>query len=755
MILMEDIFDKVKKSFPKTEGTHQLDGIDDVIEIYWDKWGIPHVYAKSLKDCFFTIGYIHASHRLWQMELLRRLISGELSEIVGKDALNSDMHYRIIGLHRIAKNAAEKLSENKNSEMHELMNSYNRGVNTRIEELRENPPLEFLLLNLKINEWKIEDSLKIICYIDWGLSNWNYPMEILREKLILKLGRESANKIIPLYSGMNLNGGSGSNEWAVGPAKSSTNSVLFANDPHLPLTLPVIWFLLHVNCPEINAIGSTFPGLPLIVLGHNEKIAWGCTNVHADTLDLFKLKINPNNKNQYEYNGEWKDFKIIEEPIKIKDHANQMDFKVYMTEYGPVIKYYELDDHLYELDLPGVYALRWLGYDGDLIKTIEGFIELNKAGNWNEFRNGLSKLTINPQNFLYGDVDGNFGIQQGGRIPIRNFGDGATITPGLGDNFNWKGFVGSLQLVSIYNPKEGFVFNANYNENRKPNNILLARDTDDPYRHARIKSLLNSKQSFTLNDLKNFQLDYYSEEASKYLPEMLKILKTNQQSEKFNKYIEILESWDYILRKNSIAATIYKVWVRETLKLILNPLIGEDLTMKYLGRCPFELLKLFEMHKNKESELARLLLESLTITINYLSKKISEDFNNWKWGKLHQLILSHPFADVDENARILNAGKFNLGGDAYTLNNGYYDPIQDFRVIIGPSFRQLHDLSDWSRSLCIIPGGQSGLPFHEHYKDLIRLWVKGKYIPMLFHKEEILKNLKGIFKIVPKPKTKA
>ena len=230
---------------------------------------------------------------------------------------------------------------------------------------------------------------------------------------------------------------------------------------------------------------------------------------------------------------------------------------------------------------------------------------------------------------------------------------------------------------------------------------------------------------------------------------MLKNLKINENSKNLSEIISILQKWGYILRKESIAATIYKVWFLETQKAILTPIIGDLMLKPFLGSLPFELTKLFTLFEEKPLELAELLYNTLKITVEFLTTTISKDHNKWKWGNIHTLTLVHPFSQADKDAKILNIGPFKIGGDRNTLNNAYADPLNPFDTLVGPSFRQIHDLSDWNKSKCIIPGGQSGLPFHKHYNDLIKLYVKGKYIPMLFTKEAISRNLEGVLRLQP------
>ncbi|MHA1986667.1 MAG: penicillin acylase family protein [Promethearchaeota archaeon] len=746
---MEELLNIAKNAFPPVSGSEKVKGIQEEVEILWDKWGIPHVYANASNDAYFAQGYIHASHRLWQLEFFRRVTSGELSEIVGEATLDRDKHYRTIGLHRIAQKSANNLRQNPNNETLLGLNSYIEGVNTGIQKALKNLPLEFALIDIKPRVWTLEDSIRIMSLIEWGLGSWSYPLELLRENLVLKLGVDMADKVIPLYSGAKIDRSKGSNGWVISPNKSESGAVLFANDPHLTLTLPSIWILMHLICPDFNVIGSSFPGVSSIILGHNDQIAWGATTVTSDNVDLFKLEINPDNENQYKYNDKWIDFEVIDEPIKIQGSSNPLDYKVKLTKFGPIIEYIELGTKAYKIKLPGKYAMQWTSYIANLEDAIDGFTEISMASNWKDFRDAVSKITVTPQNFIYGDIKGNIGHQHGGRLPQRRYGDGATVTPGTAEKYNWSDLVPFEKMLSIYNPDYGFVYTANFNEDKAPNGILIAQDTTKPYRQMRIKKLLQGKKKFSFDDFRSFQLDLFTEEAQELLPIMLKHLKDKSLSNHLKEVITILEDWDYYLTKNTVAGTIYKIWFQESLRIILVPLIGKELFDMYLTSNPFELKRLFKIYEDNIEELKQKLLVALENTIKFLSEKLSPKINNWKWGNLHKVVLTHPFSQANEEAKMLNIGPYKIGGDGNTLRNGSFDPMNNYENIVGPSLRHIHDLSDWDKSIGVIPGGQSGLPFHKHYNDLMKLWVRGKYVPLLYTKEAISKNLEGTFKLIP------
>jgi penicillin amidase len=749
--MMEEMLEVAKNAFPSMQGIKYIHGLNENVEILWDKWGIPHIFANNIYDLYFSQGYIHASHRLWQMETFRRLISGTLSEITGEGSLTSDKHYRELGLYQIAQICSQNLREDKKSNDFKFLDSYIKGVNKRIHLVQNSLPIEFHILNFKPEDWTLADSFKIISMIEWSLSNWNYPYEILREYLTTRLGKKTTNQVISFNSEIEVDESVGSNAWAVNPDKSETGTVLLANDPHLPLTNPALWFLMHLHCPELNATGTSLPGVPAIIIGHNESIAWGLTNVMADTTDLFKLTINPKNESQYRYNGNWTEFERKDEIIHIRGNEKPIIYPVFRSKFGPVIHYFEKNNKIYPFFIKGTYALRWSSFDAELINNLKGFKGINRAKNWQEFREALSFLTINPQNFIYGDIEGNIGHQHGGKIPVRKHGNGGSITPGDDEKYDWKGISTFDQLFSLFNPKRGFVYTANYNVEKAPNGLLIAEDRIAPYRQLRLKKLLQVNNKLSIDDFKAIQLDRYTEEAAQLVPIMLKYLKISKNLDKFSKAIDILEKWDYFLTKKSIGGTIYKVWYSETQKILLEKIMDKKVANIFRGSRPFNLKRILESNfVGSDEETSRLLFKALENALDYLATLFGVDIKKWKWGVLHTLTLTHPFSHANKKAKILNVGPFKLGGDGNTLNPGSYDPSQGYIVLSGPSYRQIHDLSNWDNSIGALPGGQSGLPFHKHYKDLIKLWVKGKYIPFLFTKKAISDNLESKLTLKPK-----
>ncbi|MCK4287163.1 MAG: penicillin acylase family protein, partial [Candidatus Lokiarchaeota archaeon] len=406
----------------------------------------------------------------------------------------------------------------------------------------------------------------------------------------------------------------------------------------------------------------------------------------------------------------WVDFEVIDEPIKVQGSSKPLDYKIKYTKFGPVMEYIELETKTHKIKLPGKYALQWTSYIANLEESIEGFIMINTASNWNEFREAVGKITITPQNFIYGDIDGNIGHQHGGRLPVRKYGDGAMVTPGTNEKYNWSGLVPFEKMLSIANPDYGFVYSANFNEDKAPNGVLIAQDRAKPYRQMRIKKLLQGKEKFSFDNFKSFQLDLFTEEAQELLPIMLNHVKDIVQSNQQKEIFTLLENWDYYLTKNTVAGTIYKIWLQESFRIILVPLIGKELFDIYLTSNPFELKRLFKNYEDNVKELEDKLLAALENTIKFLSEKLSPDINKWKWGNLHKVVLTHPFSQASEDAKMLNIGPFKIGGDSNTLCNGSYDPLNNYENIVGPSFRQIHDLSDWDKSIGVIPGGQAGLP---------------------------------------------
>ncbi|MHA1680766.1 MAG: penicillin acylase family protein [Promethearchaeota archaeon] len=734
---LDDMLSAAKAAFPDIRKNETFNGLQDDVEVIWDKWGIPHLYGSCIRDLYYVQGILHAKNRLWQMDLFSRKFRGELSEILGESTVEGDKHARTIGFHRMAKKYAALLKESKNSEVFTKLRSYCQGVNDGVRSMGENVPVEFKILDIRPREWDLANVLILTYMLDWVESIWNVNLEIVREHLILEHGEKNAERLIPLHRGTKTDGQPGSNAWALSPKKSNTGNAILCSDPHLAMTAPCLWYLIHLNCPGMDVIGVSIPGAPGIIIGHNDSIGWGITNVQGDNQDLFRLEINPDNPMKYKIDGQWVEAEKIIEKIKVRGESKEIEHEVLTTHFGPVINSHEKFQKLVPLTLPGTYARKWSGFDANPGDSLLAFLKLNQAKNWDEFREALRLKSTCPHNFIFADINGNIGHQQAGVLPIRKNGVGTTINPGNTLEYDWTGYSKFDKLKSDYNPKRGFVYSANFNEEKIHNGILIAMDSIGVYRTARLKDLLQSKDKIGMNDCITHQNDATSYEAREIFPEFMKNVKIDSIDGISEEIKDVLDSWKYTFGKKDVGATLYKVWSSEAIKLILAGILPKNILEAYLEATPFTFDYLFKHYIPEHHAKEHLLSMALENALIWLKDNFGCDIKKWSWGNVHRLHLAHPFSMVSSDAKVLNIGSFKAAGDVNCLNNGHCDPTDGFPMIAGPSYRQILDLGNWDRSIAVIPGGQSGLPFHAHYNDLAKLWAKGKYFPLLFSRKAI------------------
>ncbi|MBD3185630.1 hypothetical protein GF325_02280 [Candidatus Bathyarchaeota archaeon] len=751
---VESLLQHAKNAFPPEEGEFSIKGIEDNVEVAWDGNGIPHVTGKQSTDVYFVQGFIHARHRLWQMDLYRRKMSGTLSEIMGEPLIDHDKLARDVGFRYMAKSWEKWLGEQDDGPFKAFLNAYCLGVNAAMQEMGINLPIEFKLLGIKPHAWQIADILLLVYMLDWQESTLNTCLEVFRQYLIDEKGKRVANQVIPLHEGTSFDGSFGSNAWALSPSLTATGKPILCSDPHLAMNFPCLWQLMHLKVEKerpgsMNVIGVSLPGAPGIIIGHNERVGWGITNVQADTQDLFRIRVEPGDPNRYRLDGTWRDMKTRKEVIHVKGTDSPLMHVVRNTEFGPIITHFEKFMKLAPLNLQGEHALRWTGHDVNPMHSLEAFLKINGARTWDEFRHALRLKCTCPHNIIYADKDGNIAHQHAGVIPIRRDSNGATIQDGSKSTNQWASYAGFGNLFSQYNPSRGFVFSANYNETCMHDGVLIAMDRIGFYRQARLESLLSPLKECTVKECTMHQTDCKSYEARDVMHLLLSNTSWDDVQGLTPDLQEILEQWDYLLDVKTIAGCVYKVWCVEVLKLVLRPLLPERKMLLFLEAPPVTIPYMFQHILVDVNDRKKLVTKALENTLDYLKRRLSPNWKKWTWGRLHKLVLAHPFSKVSKEARMLNAGPFKMPGDRNTINNGHCDPTEGYTMIAGPSYRQILDFSAWDESLVALPGGESGLPFHEHYKDLARKHAKGLYIKLPFTKKAIDENCKARWEFNP------
>lgn len=764
----------VRRSFPVVSGTIQVTGLQAPVTIIRDRWGVPHIYAENRHDLFFAQGYVHAQDRLWQMELGRRLGSGTLSEVIGDVTLNTDKFMRTIGLRR----AAEKDWEILDAEARPLLQDYADGVNAFIESHRDRLPLEFTVLGFEPQPWTPLDTLTWGKVMSWNLGR-NWKAELLRAKLISHLDEEKAQDLLPPYPDegpfiippearsyaslgdpslascdpiaqwLGADGpGLGSNNWVVDGSQTASGKPLLANDPHLDIQLPSIWYEMGLHGGDFNVVGATFAGVPTVVIGHNDRIAWGVTNLEADVQDLYLEKVNPENVTQYEFIGQWKDMVIVKEEIKVKGQESVI-LEIHLTRHGPL-----LNDVVEGLEQPT--ALRWTALEAMHLTT--SLARLNVASDWESFRDALRYWDAPSQNFVYADVDGNIGYQSPGRIPIRAKGDGTVPVPGWSGEYEWTGYVPFDELPFVYNPPTHFVVTANNKVVPDDYPYLLSSQWLAGYRAQRITDLLTAKAAsgrLTADDFRDIQADVYSLPGEFLTPYLLE---TTPEGELQERALEQVRGWDCINGAESPGAAILAVFHQELHRAILADELGDELCDDY-GNHPRAIEAILAEANNpwlddvtttavetRQDIIQRAFAE----TVNRLSDLLGDRPEKWAWGRLHTAtFVNTPLgvSGIGLLERLVNKGPFPMGGSGYTVNAaGHYRNFEQGTVA---SYRQIVDLSDWGNCRSQHTTGQSGQPMHKHYADMIQSWRAVEHHPMLFDRAQIETEQEGTLILQP------
>jgi penicillin amidase len=796
---VKQIKELAQESLSATSGNIGVTGLKDEVRIIRDPWGVPHIYASNAEDLFYAEGYTHAQERLWQMEFNRRLASGALSELLGELPLDIDMFMRTIGLRRAAEASAGIIEKKCDKLTRTVMQAYVSGVNQFIESHLDSPPFEYRFLGLHPSPWKLADTTVCGLLVAWQLS-MNWDNELLRAELIERLGEKRARDLLPFYPReasliIPSNGafadmtapllerqkkarGSlssdaappGSNNWVVDGSKSATGMPLLANDPHLFIGMPSIWYELHLIGPGFNVMGVTFPGIPAVFIGHNERIAWGFTNLGSDIQDLYVEKLNPKNHRQYLYRGKWEDAEVCVEQFPVRGKEEPVVKEVLITRHGPII-----DSMLQGMASPEVkkglgrtVALRWTGHEpSHSAIALQGLLKLDQSGNWEEFKEALRLCGLISQNVVYADVEGNIGYVANSIIPIRARGQGLVPVPGWTGEYEWKGYIPFDELPSGFNPPNHFFATANNRIVDDDYPYLITHDWLPPHRVRRIVQMLTAKEKLSIDDFKKMQADVCSLQASELTPLLTRLKPKNKRQ---NEALDYFRSWDFRMDGDSIAAALYHVWYLRMMQNMLRDKLGEDIYNHYfqkrlLGNC-FHILAMPGLleyptsywfgdgsRSNAEKRDA-LISASLEQAIEELTKELGPNMSAWRWGRLHTATFRHLLGVIPPLDQILNAGPVSIGGDEYTVNNGGFDYGADFAQVIIPSYRQIVDLSDLSKSISMHSTGQSGQPASGHYKDFVEPWAKVEYHPMLFDKKTIERQAAEVLRLAPSGREK-
>ncbi len=764
-----------KPSRPKYEGDLILPGLHHRVEIYWESHGIPHVIATDEHDLFLAQGYLHAQERLWQMDMTRRFLVGRVAEVFGNFAIpwrelasrfrgrgSADFDYfvRLIGIRESALSSLKLLPEDDRLRLQ----AYSDGVNRYIERCRKKLPWEFRVLRYQPEPWKPEDSLTI----GKGFAFLVSPALFTRLNMISIAARldhqpEKLRALFPFYPEDGppitravkaaaqsiwrfVNGaltasdrhpaGHGSNSWVIAPHRSATGSAVLCNDPHLRMTLPPIWYLMHLRAQSsptpaegYEAWGASVPGSPCIHIGHNRWIAWGITAAVCDDVDIYREKIHRLEPDWYISGHEWRPMARRDEAIRIRG-GDTVKRTVRLTRHGPVISDFDSDVRGSE-----VLSVRWTAHEpGQDFQSLYG---VNQARDWTQFLESLSFHTAPALNFVYADRRGNIGYSLAGKIPNRPRGPSLLPLSGWEKCDDWRGFIPFDELPRIYNPPDGVIATANNKIVDASYPYYLSCFFEPPHRVRRIQELLAAKQTHSLHDLARIQLD----SVSRHAQETIQVLKTDLSSIRLEdarggEAVDRLLSWDGGCEENSVEAAIFHVFHHRLMANLLIPELGEELFPAYLEIFNQCIVPIDQILRNPDSpwfasrSRCDLVALSLREAMLELERELGADIKKWHWGRIHSLSLNHQLGRLSLLRPIVSVGPFASSGDGSTINMGFYRHSDPYRHTVGASLRFVVDLENLDHSSFIMPTGQSGHLNSPYYRDQTNLWLDGGMFSM-------------------------
>ena len=742
----------LRTSLPQTTGTIAVPGLGGAVKIVRDADGIVTIRADNEADAFYALGFAHAQDRLFQMEMMRRLGAGRLSEVVGADTLGVDTYMRILGLYRLAEAEAARLPD----DMRATVEAYAAGVNAFLEVRSGALPPEFQLMGVDPEPWRPADSLVWGKLMAMQLSG-NWSDELLRYRLSGKLPSDRLNELWPAPPNDDLGvpqaekpddraeispplpallqEQGASNSFVVAGSRSATGRPLLANDPHLGLQNPIQWYLVRIETPNLQLVGATAPGVPMLIIGHNGHVAWTFTTTHSDTQDLFLEKLLPDDPTRYVGPGGAMAFETREEVIKVAGEADAV-LPVRYSRHGPILS----DAPSLEwTDREHVLALAWPALAND-DATALALYRINRARSAAAFKAALADFHSPMQNIVYADTAGHIGFIAAGRMPIRKklSGAGQMPAPGWSGDYDWNGFLPFDALPQSADPPAGWIATAN-NDIRPPGYTpFLGARWEPPYRFRRIADLITATPKHSAETLAAIQLDTLSLAAQELMPILLGHMHGEIPGRE-STALEMMRTWDFRVGRDRPEPLIFTAWVAELNRTLLRDALG-DMLRDYASSNLTEVVKLIRTesspwcddHGTPDVETCGVAVYNAFFrAFGKLADAYGSDPTQWRWGDAHRARFSHPlFSRIPVLSDLLH-DPIPTDGDNFTVNRA--TPRIDFESVVypdvhGAGLRAVFDLADLDRSRFIIAGGQSGNPLSAHYGDQVKRWRDGQYI---------------------------
>ena len=773
---------------PKVDGTLTVPGLAAPVDIVRDVDGVPHIHASRDDDAWFALGFVHAQDRLWQMELNRRIAAGRVAEILGEGALETDRFIRTLGVARNAAAIASRLDE----PTRRALERYAAGVNANVERRRRlwpvSAPVEFVLTGSPVPEaWTPADSIGWVTMMAWDLSG-NWSTELMRLRLSARLSKRQIDELLPPYPGKDPAGppdavratadyvawyrslkdgaaaslvrdttallatapmpfaeGKGSNNWVVSGARTASGKPLLANDPHLGLTAPSIWYLAQVTSPYVDVIGATLPGVPFVVIGRNRRVGWGLTNTGPDTQDLYleELRDGASGVEARTPDG-WSALEVRHETIRVKGRPD-VPLTIRASRHGPLISDASRQATTAVNAVGARYALafQWAALRPDDTTMQAGFA-LDRARDWTTFIEATRAFHAPQQNFVYADVDGTIGFTAPGRVPRRKPGNdfgGQIPAPGWDARYDWDGFVAFDDLPRVVDPAAGRVVTANQKVVADGDPVFLTSEWAPPFRAQRIEQLIDETGRHDVASFARIQADTRSLAVVRLLP---LLVATPVTAPAAKDALAKLSAWDGTMAAERTEPLVFAAWMRELTRLVMRDELGDDLFADYWDQRSVFMINVLSDRDGQSrwcddvttpavETCAQMQARALDLALADLAKRIGPDRETWRWGQLHVASSDHrPFARIPALATLFNL-RTRVGGDTNTVNVGGYtirNEAEPFVVRHGPSLREVLDFSDLERSRFIQATGQSGDRLSWFYGDFNDRWRDGATIPM-------------------------
>lgn len=755
---------------PKYEGQVQLKNIQKVTTVYFDEFGVPHIYANNSKDAMEVLGYVHAQDRLWQMELMRRIAPGRLSEIFGSTMLKNDKFFAGLGIEEASQKAIETLD--KNSPSYQLTMAYLDGINQYIEE--GTTPIEFQLVGVKKEKFTIKDVYNIFGYMSFSFAmaqksdplltdiRNKYGIDYIKDFEIdgsfnttqIKNAKEKpqeyiaiAKSVASLLDQSPIPPFVGSNSWVIASKKTKNGKVIFANDPHIGFSQPGTWYEAHLVTPDFELYGCYLAGTPFPLLGHNRKYAYGLTMFENDDIDLYQEENNPIDVNTYKTPNGFHAYETRKKIIKVKDTADVV-LNVKVSRHGPI-----MNDLISGLNKNKPVALSWI-YTQQPIQILDAVYWLSHAKSKADFQKGVALIAAPGLNIMYGDAKGNVAWWATGKLYKHNKGVNTNfILDGASGKEDITGYLDFSKNPSAVNPDWNYVYSAN-NQPEPIDGFLYPGYYLPEDRAKRITQLLDQKSNWDKEAVSEMILDNTSSVAPDVVKYLISNVNYNALSKNEKEAIDVLKTWKGSTDLNDVAPTIYYKWIYFYLKNTFEDELGEVNFKQFLDTNIMKQIISKQivnenspwwdnvLSKNRKETRSQILSQSFKNAMISLEKQLGNSVTSWTWNRVHVLEHQHPLGKVAVLRKYFNVGPFEVPGSNEVINNQFFDYTDDAKHVVkgGPSTRRIIDFSDIENSWGILPTGQSGNPLSPHYSDQAALYNAGKFRKMKLNTEEIVRT---------------